>query len=152
MTQDTSIHAGLANTEELKKLIFKLREDVFVTEQGYALEDEFDEYDADAIHFIATEGPIDQATKAVGTCRLILKADNLGKIGRVAVDLSLRGRKIGSILMQFVHEHSKAIGLKGIRISSQEDKVPFYKKLGYVPVGDVYFEEGTPHVAVEMDF
>jgi predicted GNAT family N-acyltransferase len=43
MTQDTSIHVGLANTEELKKLIFKLREDVFVTEQGYALEDEFDE-------------------------------------------------------------------------------------------------------------
>jgi predicted GNAT family N-acyltransferase len=83
---------------------------------------------------------------------LILKADNIGKIGRVAVDSSLRGRKIGSILMKFTHEHSKAIGLKGIRISSQEDKAPFYKKLGYVAVGDVYFEEGTPHIAVEMDF
>jgi predicted GNAT family N-acyltransferase len=109
-------------------------------------------YDADAIQFIVTDGPIDKADKALGTCRLILKADNLGKIGRVAVDLSQRGRKIGSILMQYVHEHAKSIGLKGIRLSSQYDKSPFYTKLGYDSVGEVYLEEGTPHIAMKLDF
>jgi predicted GNAT family N-acyltransferase len=82
----------------------------------------------------------------------MIKADSLGKVGRVAVDSNQRGRKIGSLLMQFVHEHSKSIGLKGIRLSSQEDKTPFYSKLGYVTVGDVYLEDGTPHIAMELDF
>jgi predicted GNAT family N-acyltransferase len=43
MTQDSDIQVGLANTEALRQLIYKLRDDVFIKEQKYELENEVDE-------------------------------------------------------------------------------------------------------------
>lgn len=77
------------------------------------------------------------------------------KISRVAVRPELRGKGGGAKLMLEAEKYIReAVGgvegesAKGVKVvlSSQLIAVKFYDRLGYKPEGDVYDEEGQPHI------
>ena len=73
---------------------FALRREVFVWEQKVPEEEEHDEYDMTATHFVAIgEGEV------VGTLRLIDLPEHV-KIGRVAVRQAFRGQGIARRMMR----------------------------------------------------
>lgn len=83
----------------------RIRIDVFVHEQGYPLEDEMDEHDADCFHMLLlhrsstseSEFPELEGYEPAGTLRYFPPPKN--KIGRVAVLRKFRGKGLGGIMM-----------------------------------------------------
>ena len=49
-------------------------------------------------------------------------------------------------LLFCIKEIKKSYGKHGIRISGQVYALQFYKKLGFIPKGDEYLEDGIPHM------
>jgi predicted GNAT family N-acyltransferase len=82
-------------TAEEKETAFKIREEVFVYEQGFALEIERDEYDCDAVHAVGYEDGIPAA------CGRLVMLDGKAKLGRIAVIKSKRNNKYGLIICEF---------------------------------------------------
>jgi len=116
---------------------FQLRLKVFVEEQNVPLEEERDEYDATALHFLATA---DGA--AIGTARVILKPDAAAKISRVAVAKSARGHGVGAALMRHI-EHT--VSAEQFLLDAQTHAISFYQRLGFAAYGDEFIEAGIPH-------
>ena len=100
--------AGLP--EEAKKI----RLEVFVKEQGF--EEEFDSVDDTAAHIVLFDGKI-----PVGVCR-VFKDSGSGKtvIGRVAVRKELRGRGLGTRIIEAAEKYAAGTGTSAIQIHSQE--------------------------------
>lgn len=115
-----------------------IRETVFIKEQGF--ENEFDEIDSVAIHML-----VKKDNKAIATARLYLE-NNSYHIGRIAVLKEYRALKIGSKIIKILEEEVKKSNVKRIEISSQVRTKDFYYKCGYKEVGDIYLDEGCPHV------
>ena len=117
---------------------FQIRLEVFVHEQNVPLEEERDEYDATALHFLATENG-----EALGTARVILKnASASAKITRVAVAKSARGRGIGAALIQHIEI---TVSVPEYLLDAQSHALAFYQRLGYAAYGDEFMEAGIPH-------
>ena len=80
-------------------------------------------------------------------------------IGRLAVKRDFRGQGYGRIILRdaeewvrrTVQESQTASGRFGVafQLSSQEPVRGFYEAEGYRIVGDVYLEEGQPHIHCE---
>jgi len=117
---------------------FQIRLEVFVYEQNVPLEEERDEYDATAFHFLASDNGV-----ALGTARVILKdVGTTGKIGRVAVARVARGRGIGAAL---IHHIENAVSASQYLLDAQTHALAFYERLGYTAYGDEFMEAGIPH-------
>lgn len=123
-----------------------IRMEVFVREQGVPLEEEMDDHDAAATHYVAT---LNGAPAATARTRVL--EDGTAKIERVAVRAEHRGSGIGKQLMEHLikrmRNHPKT---KTIRISAQEQAAPFYEKLGFVLQGEGFMEAGIPHFTMEL--
>ncbi len=117
--------------------IVAIRYDVFVIEQQVSEELEIDGLDPEAIHALSQSGD-----KSIGTGRML--AD--GHIGRVAVLKANRGCGVGTSILLTLIKSAKDQGLPKVWLSSQTHAVPFYKKLGFTPFGDVYLEAGIDHI------
>lgn len=113
-----------------------IRERVFIQEQGVPVDMEWDEWDADAAHFLALTG-----NQPVGVARLL----PVGKIGRLAVLPEWRGQGIGRDLMQLALDTARQRGLAEITIHAQVSVTEFYRKLGFSGHGEVFKEAGIPH-------
>jgi len=117
---------------------FAIRLEVFVHEQNVALEEERDEHDATALHFLAFHGK-----EPVGTARVLLKEQNSAKITRVAVKKNSRGLGVGAALMRHIEQ---AVAAAEFRLDGQTQALPFYEGLGYLPEGEEFMEAGIPHL------
>jgi predicted GNAT family N-acyltransferase len=116
----------------------EIRLEVFVDEQNVPLEEERDEYDAAALHFLATEDDV-----ALATARVILKnAGATAKIGRVAVRKPARGRGIGAALIRHIENEVPAVEYL---LDAQSHALAFYERLGYAAFGDEFLDAGIPH-------
>jgi len=119
-----------------------IRFEVFVDEQGVPAELEPDEFDANALHLLAT----DAATgEAVGTARIVDKGSGVAKIGRVAVRQNARGRGVGQTLMACALDHAVRAGQTLAVLDAQVPVLPFYERLGFVADGPVFDDAGIPH-------
>ncbi|KAG8953672.1 hypothetical protein FRC04_001876 [Tulasnella sp. 424] len=131
-----------SSDKELTQQCIDVRIRVFTDEQGFPLETEIDEYDkGDAsVHFLLRLLP---SLEPIGCIRLV-KAK--GKIGRLCVLKEYRKYGFGRDLMNKCHELAATkLGTREFQLHSQIPVIPFYAKLGYVPVGDQFDEEGAPH-------
>lgn len=124
--------------EDFFRLI-RLREAVFVLEQGVPLEIELDDLDDRAIHFVAESGG-----KVVGTARLVVEG-KVGKIGRMAVEKGWRRRGIGGDLIGFIKKKADEMRLDALVLHAQETAVSFYERLGFAAEGERFEEAGLPH-------
>lgn len=121
----------------------KIREDVFVKEQGF--KNEFDEMDQFATHlvFYKDETPI-------AVCRYFKGERNLEYvIGRVAVQKESRGKHLGKWIIEIAEDNIKGEGGKLITLSAQLRVQSFYEKMGYVASGKPYLDEFCYHIHME---
>ena len=118
--------------------IRRIRIEVFVEEQGVPEALELDDRDAGCTHVLA----FDDTGEAVGTGRI----DVDGKVGRVAVTAAVRGTGVGRAMMELLHRVARGRGLSEVWCHAQISAVPFYERLGYVAVGERFFEAGIEHV------
>ena len=119
--------------------VFDIRAKVFIEEQGVPEAEERDGRDAAALHLIAFADET-----AVGTARLLV-ADTTGKIGRVAVLLSHRGRGLGQDLIKAALIEFQNRGLTQAKLGAQTHAIGFYEALGFEATGPEYTDAGIPH-------
>lgn len=118
-----------------------IREEVFVKEQGYTMEEEFDDLDEKAYHLVLLDGE-----KPVATARLLNLGNNEFKPGRIAVLKEYRGKNIGAELLTAVLEKAKELGGKTFHIGAQTYAVGFYEKFGFKAYGEEYMDGRIPHI------
>jgi predicted GNAT family N-acyltransferase len=119
---------------------FALRHDVFVVEQGIPQELERDRDDDQATHLIAVIGD-----RVVGTLRIVHHGAS-AKIGRMAVSAAFRKSGIGKDLMDFAATTAQRAGAEEIVLAAQLTARNFYRRLGYVEEGCVFYEANLPHI------
>jgi predicted GNAT family N-acyltransferase len=133
VTPEISVTRDIATCRELRRI-------VFIEEQGFAEAVEVDDRDDEAIHLLAQLGG-----KAVGSARLLILGET-GKIGRVCVLPAHRGSGLGSALIRrAVVEFRNMPGITRVKLGAQVHASGFYERLGFVPVGEEYFEAGFLH-------
>lgn len=85
----------------------------------------------------------------------ILKSDDeleLMVIGRVIVSEALRGEKLGQQLMaQTLASCEQHWPEKALYLGAQAHLQSFYARFGFVPVTDVYDEDGIPHMGMARE-
>ena len=127
-------------TDADRAALHAVRHEVFTVGQGVPVSIERDDRDADAEHALALlDG------RVVGTGRLLVGEDGVGRIGRMAVLDEVRGRGIGAAVLRFLEERAAARGLHAVELHSQSHACGFYARAGYEPEGEEYEEAGIPH-------
>ena len=121
-----------------------VRTAVFVEEQGIAREDEWDEADQTAVHAVVTN----LLGMPVATGRLLQDSPGTARIGRMAVDRTLRGSGVGRMVVQALEQAARARCDTAVVLSAQQSAEPFYHRLGYVPYGEAYEEVGIAHIGM----
>ncbi len=120
-----------------------VRELVFVHEQSVPADLEWDGEDERCIHALA-----ESATgEAIGTGRIA--AD--GKIGRMAVLATWRGRGIGDGILALLVSAAKEAGMHRCYLHSQTHALGFYAQHGFVAHGPEFMEADIPHREMELE-
>ncbi|SEW21359.1 GNAT family N-acetyltransferase [Natrinema salifodinae] len=135
------IDVRVADDDPARDDAFGVRQAVFVEEQGVDEDEEYDEHDATAVHFVAYDG-----AEPVGAARLREYEDGVGKAERVAVRKSHRERGVGRALMLALEERAGVEGFESIKLHAQTRAAGFYRSLGYERRGEEFEEAGIPHV------
>ena len=124
--------------------LLHLRTEVFVVEQNCSYQ-EVDEKDRQSIHLFGRIGE--------GEIMAVLRILPAGvsypeiSIGRVALKKEYRGKGIADTLMkEALTIIENEFGAQPIRISAQDYLKNFYLKHGFKAVGEIYLEDGIPHV------
>lgn len=118
-----------------------VRTEVFVEEQGYPVELEFDDYDDTMPHLV-----IFSDGEAVATGRPIPVDEDTAKIGRIAVLKKMRGTGLGEKVVMELLRYVREQGAKTVLLSAQTYAVGFYEKCGFKLVGTPeYMDEHIPH-------
>jgi len=121
----------------------RVREAVFVMEQGVPLEIERDEWDACSDHALAFAAD----GRAVATGRLLPD----GHVGRMAVLPGWRKRGVGGAILNALLERARERGMRRIVLNAQTHAAPFYARHGFRSFGDEFMEAGIPHVAMARE-
>ncbi|MCE7057421.1 GNAT family N-acetyltransferase [Algoriphagus sp. AGSA1] len=133
--------------DEQLRAAYKIREKVFVVEQGVDPLDEYDEHEKESSHFIAyLKG------EAVGTARWRVTPKGI-KLERFAVLKSARGKGVGQALVDAVLKDIHATpGTAGKTkyLHAQLTAVPLYAKFGFEKVGEVFEECAILHYKMQL--
>jgi len=131
-----------ADWQQDQETLRRLREAVFVNEQGVPVEIEWDGKDALAEHAIAeVEG------QPVACGRLMPD----GKIGRMAVLPEVRHQGIGTRVMTTLIDLAMRKGLRSVYLHAQSHAAGFYTRQAFVQVGDAFLEAGIGHIAMRLE-
>jgi len=120
----------------------RLRTAVFVREQGIPADVEADALDASARHAVL----YNRLGQPVATGRLLQQAPGVGRIGRMAVDRSVRGAQWGRVLLAALVEAARARGDTQVQLHAQCSAQGFYERAGFAVAGAPYEEAGLAHV------
>lgn len=120
----------------------RIREAVFIREQGVSAELEWDEFDVNCIHVLAS----DSAANPVGTARLLLD----GSIGRMAVLREYRGKRVGAALMHWLLREAESRQMQHVTLNAQVHAIEFYKKFGFQVTGKAFVDAGILHVRMVL--
>lgn len=133
---------GNLTLDELYALL-RLRSEIFVVEQKCVYLD-VDGKDKEALHVLGWEGD-----KLCGYCRVFAPGDYFeeASIGRVAVGEKYRGRGYGARIMDYTLQWiEKNMHAPHVAISAQAYLQRFYEDLGFKAEGELYAEDGIPHI------
>lgn len=137
------LKAVVVTDEKQLEDAFSVRKTVFVDEQNVPEELEIDEYENEATHVVLYDGE-----KPVGAGRIRV-VDGLGKLERICVLSSCRGKGAGSIVMNKLEEIASKKGIEKVKLNAQTQAEPFYQKLGYETTStEVFMDAGIPHVTM----
>ncbi len=127
-----------------------IRRKVFVLEQGFSEDLEFDSIDSKAWHVVMTSDG-----KPVGTGRLFIRSPRhpaIFTIGRLSVLPEYRKTGAGRLILEYLEQEAIRLGAKKLVLCAQVRAEGFYKKCGYSrmlrPLTD---DEGVPHVYMKKN-
>lgn len=124
----------------------QLRSEVFVVEQNCVYQD-LDNLDQNSLHVFIHD------KDTLVACARIVPANEkypVISIGRVIVAATYRKQQLGHALMQYcISEIEKHYGPQKIVLSAQAHLQNFYKKHNFAPQGEIYLEDGIPHIHME---
>lgn len=129
--------------DELQK-VYKVRELVFMEEQGVVRDEEMDEFDRTATHVIA------YYNDKVAGCARMRFLGNRAKLERIAVLSMFRKKGIGRKIVDFLVDHSKQKGATEAVMHAQIYANDFYVKCGFKPRGEEFMEANIRHVEMYM--
>ena len=119
--------------------ILALRSGVFVVEQDCAYQDpDGRDIEPGAVLFWA-----ERDGDVLATLRVLDEPDGTVRIGRVATSEAARGQGLAAVLL------NRAMALspgRDVVLGAQAYLVDWYARLGFVPDGPEYTEDGIPHV------
>jgi ElaA protein len=130
--------------------ILRLRVEVFIVEQDCPYQD-VDGRDPQAFHLLG-ETP---SGELVAYARLLPRGvsyPEAAAIGRVVTSMAARGTGAGLRLMEEAIERCRERfgDDTPIRLGAQDYAIPFYRRLGFEPVGEGYLEDGIPHTTMVL--
>ncbi len=137
-----------ALTNEQLYAVMKLRAEIFVVEQHCPYLDP-DGRDAAAFHLLGMDN-----SQLVAYLRLFppTSVSNHIVFGRIVTCQSVRGQGYGQQLMQtmigYCEDNYPGIA---IRCSAQHYLLKFYNHFGFEAYGDMYPEDGIPHIAMQKN-
>ncbi len=118
----------------------KVRNAVFVEEQGVPAELELDDKDELCSHaLILNDGD------PIATGRI----ESDGHIGRIAVLKAFRQEGLGRRVVQQLEQTAMDLGLKRVYLGAQLTAIGFYEKLGYHCYGEIFMDAGIEHRHME---
>ena len=123
--------------------ILRLRNEVFVVEQNCPYQDA-DDKDLQCHHLMLL-----QDNELMAYARLVPPGVSYSQmsIGRVVTSPKARGTGAGRILMNTAIEQcTQLFGTGSIQIGAQAYLIKFYGSFGFNPVGEIYDEDGIPHI------
>jgi len=144
------IHCHRVTAPDTLQKIYALRSQVFVEEQGVSPQEEFDTYEESSIHWAATHGD------EVIACARHRQTELGTKIERMAVRADFRRQGAGTVLLLRILEEllpgistlsdvAKGDTSPRIYLHAQVQALPFYLKLGFAQVGELFYEAEIPH-------
>jgi ElaA protein len=128
--------------------ILRLRNEVFVVEQNCPYQDA-DNKDPKCHHLMLL-----QNDELMAYARLVPPGLSYAQmsIGRVVSSPKARGTGAGRTLMNTAIEQCLQIfGEGSIKIGAQAYLIKFYGSLGFNPIGEIYDEDGIPHIHMLRD-
>lgn len=120
----------------------RVRDAVFIVEQGVPQELEWDEWDALSDHAVA----LDAHSNPLGTARLLPD----GHLGRMAVLAPYRGKGVGRAMAQALLIKAQERGMRRVVLHAQTHAAGFYRKLGFDAFGGEFQEAGIAHIAMAL--
>jgi YbgC/YbaW family acyl-CoA thioester hydrolase len=124
----------------------KLREEVFVQEQGIAPHLVWDTLDASTRHAVI----LNRLDHPVASGRLTQESPGVGRIGRMAVKRALRGASLGRDVLLALVKASRERGDMEVMLHAQCSAEGFYRRLGFTPRGAVFEEAGIQHIEMVL--
>ena len=80
-----------------------------------------------------------------GCLFLTPKPDKVLQVRQVAVQAELQGAGIGKALMTASETYARLHGYERLELNARDTAVPFYKKLNYDTLGNMFEEVGIQH-------
>ncbi|QOR67652.1 GNAT family N-acetyltransferase [Cytobacillus suaedae] len=139
------MEAIVVTNEEQMKDAYSIRRTVFIDEQQVPEEEEIDQYEKDAIHFVLYE---DNQPIGAGRFRSI---DGIGKIERICVLKEFRSKGAGKVIMDKIEETAKGEGITKLKLNAQTHAEKFYLNIGYTTISDIFLDAGIPHVTMTKE-
>ena len=131
-------------TTELYEIL-KLRSEIFVVEQNCVYQD-LDDIDYHSLHIFCEENHNVLAYLRIYPKR---RETDVVQIGRV-VTLKHRTGNGSSLMEKGIQTIKETMNYKKIYIVAQKQAIGFYKKFGFIVTSDEFWEDGIPHVAMEL--
>jgi predicted GNAT family N-acyltransferase len=123
---------------------YALRRDVFETEQNIPRPLDRDAFDYHADHVVA----YDEKGRCVGTGRVVRLDSRTAQIGRMAVSREQRKHGVGALVLEALERMASMRGISDVTVNSQLPAETFYRNRGFTRVGDVFLDQGVPHVVM----
>lgn len=123
---------------------YTVRTKVFTEEQGFSLEDDRDETDKMAWHCVLVDedGPF-------ATGRIYYQ--DMWRLGRICVLPEKRRQGFGDMVVRMLLDCAMQHHAPKVGLHAQMQAVDYYKKYGFVQVGEPFDDAGKPHVEMQID-
>lgn len=129
----------LVETQKELEDAYSVRKIVFVDEQHVPVEEEIDQYEDEAAHFVMYHEGV---PLGAGRFRIV---DGYGKVERICVLKEARKTGAGKKIMKAIEDFANEKGIKKLKLNAQTHAIPFYAGLGYEVVSDEFLDAGIPH-------
>ncbi|MBU8790778.1 GNAT family N-acetyltransferase [Oceanobacillus caeni] len=136
------MNVKIVESEQELQQAYDIRMVVFVEEQNVPPEEEIDDLEGSAIHFIGYdhENPV-----AASRLRFV---EEYGKLERICVLKEARGKSFGKEIIQAMEKVVQEKGFKKAKLNAQTHAEGFYQKLGYHTISGEFMDAGIPHVTM----
>ncbi|CAM3087228.1 GNAT family N-acetyltransferase [Lactiplantibacillus plajomi] len=124
----------------------KIRQAVFIGEQGIAPADELDTVTSATWHYVA----YDEQQRPVATARMTPESAQTLHVQRVATLKAARGLGYARKLLRQMSVDGRQRGYQRLVLGAQVTAQSFYQQLGFEAIGAVFMEAGLRHQQMQL--